>query len=56
MDNTLQGLCKASVSDPVMLLDEIDKMGSDSVRGNPAAALLEVICGNMNCRYEMSYL
>ncbi len=40
----LQALRRAGVRDPMLLLDEIDKMGADSARGDPAAALLEV-CG-----------
>jgi len=35
-------LRRADVRDPVMLLDELDKMGADS-RGDPSAALLEVL-------------
>jgi len=38
----IDGLKRVSVSNPVMLLDEIDKTGSD-VRGDPASALLEVL-------------
>ena len=38
----IQGLRRADVRDPVMLLDELDKMGADS-RGDPAAAMLEVL-------------
>jgi hypothetical protein len=33
---------KAGVRDPLLLLDEVDKMGRDAARGDPAAALLEV--------------
>ena len=38
----VQALRRAGVRDPTLLLDEVDKMGADSVRGDPAAALLEV--------------
>lgn len=38
----IQALRRAAVRDPLLLLDEIDKMGADSARGDPAAALLEV--------------
>ena len=37
----IQAVRKAGVCDPLLLLDEIDKMGRDA-RGDPAAALLEV--------------
>ena len=37
-----QGLKRVGVNDPVMLLDEVDKLGRDAVRGDPSAALLEV--------------
>ena len=43
----LQGLKKVGVNDPLLLLDEIDKLGRD-VRGDPASALLEVLDPEQN--------
>jgi ATP-dependent Lon protease len=38
----IQAVRKAGVRDPLLLLDEVDKMGRDAARGDPSAALLEV--------------
>ena len=51
----IQAMKKAKTTNPLILLDEIDKMGQD-FRGDPASAMLEVLDPEQNCTFADHYI